>query len=215
MALTKLPSVFRKSTIKPNSPVTVNGVSSTKDNGIAKEQATAPSGSVIRDFRDQIKKGTPVTLNMSTFAAVVDFLKNKESINDRNFLLEKGLIFVARSDGRVSRALQNGIVELLYNDLGHPPATRLGNDYTLRPADGSYNKIDLPEIGKMYAWRTADGSYNNIDLPEMGKAGNTYARSVQQSHPVPKNQLPDPDLIFDTLLRREGVSGALLILTFG
>jgi linoleate 10R-lipoxygenase len=64
----------------------------------------------------------------------------------------------------------------VYNDLGHPPATSIGG----------------------YAWRTADGSANNIDLPEMGKAGTSYARSVQQTHPLPRNELPDAGLIFDT-----------------
>jgi hypothetical protein len=38
----------------------------------------------------------------------------------------------------------------VYNDLGHPPATTIGNQY---------------------AWRTADGSHNNVNLPEMGKVG--------------------------------------------
>lgn len=87
------------------------------------------------------------------------------------------------NEGPLATTIQNKIVELLYNDLGHPPATSIGN---------------------AYAWRTADGSHNNIDLPNMGKAGTPYARSVQQTHPVPKNQLPDPGLIFDTLLKREG-----------
>jgi len=72
----------------------------------------------------------------------------------------------------------------VYNDLAHPAATHIGNKY---------------------AWRSADGSFNNIDLPDMGKAGTPYSRSVQQLHPLPKNSLPDPGLVFDTLLRREGV----------
>jgi hypothetical protein len=37
----------------------------------------------------------------------------------------------------------------VYNDLGHPPPTSIGR----------------------HAWRMADGSYNNINLPEMGKVG--------------------------------------------
>jgi linoleate 10R-lipoxygenase len=72
----------------------------------------------------------------------------------------------------------------VYNDLSHPQATYVGNTY---------------------AWRAADGSYNNISTPDMGKAGTPYARSVQQSHPLPTNTLPDPGLVFDTLLKRDGV----------
>lgn len=39
----------------------------------------------------------------------------------------------------------------------------------------------------------------------MGKAGQPYARSVQQTHPIPRNLLPDAGLVFDTLLKREKV----------
>lgn len=39
----------------------------------------------------------------------------------------------------------------------------------------------------------------------MGKAGTPYARSVQQVHPLPRHMLPDPGLVFDTLLKREKV----------
>lgn len=33
-----------------------------------------------------------------------------------------------------------------------------------------------------------------------------YARSVQQTHPLPRNTLPDAGLVFDTLLRRDEVN---------
>lgn len=32
-----------------------------------------------------------------------------------------------------------------------------------------------------------------------------YSRSVQQIHPLPGHMLPDPGLVFDTLLKREAV----------
>lgn len=35
------------------------------------------------------------------------------------------------------------------------------------------------------------------------QAGSAYARSVQTLHPLPANQLPSPELLFDTLLKRE------------
>jgi linoleate 10R-lipoxygenase len=73
---------------------------------------------------------------------------------------------------------------VVYNDLAHPPATYIG-----------------PE----YQFRTADGSNNNPEAPDLGKAGTPYARSVQQSNPLPRNQMPDAGLVFDTLLRREKV----------
>ena len=39
----------------------------------------------------------------------------------------------------------------------------------------------------------------------MGQANLPYSRSVQQKHPLPQNMLPDPGLIFDTLLKRDKV----------
>lgn len=72
----------------------------------------------------------------------------------------------------------------MYLDLPHPPST---------------------SIGPKYAYRTADGHNNNPDLPDLGKAGMPYARSVQQTHPLPRNEMPDAGLVFDTLLRREKV----------
>ena len=50
-----------------------------------------------------------------------------------------------------------------------------------------------------------DGSYNNVCDPTMGKAAEPYARSVQQQHALPNNMLPDPGLVFDTLLKRDKV----------
>jgi hypothetical protein len=47
----------------------------------------------------------------------------------------------------------------------------------------------------------------------MGKAELPYARSVQQTHPLPRNMLPDAGLVFDSLLKRKKVE-TLVILIF-
>ncbi len=47
----------------------------------------------------------------------------------------------------------------------------------------------------------------------MGKADLPYARSVQQTHPLPRNMLPDAGLVFDSLLKRKKVE-TLVILIF-
>jgi hypothetical protein len=47
----------------------------------------------------------------------------------------------------------------------------------------------------------------------MGKADLPYARSVQQTHPVPRNMLPDAGLVFDSLLRREKVESLVVLAT--
>lgn len=85
-------------------------------------------------------------------------------------------------DGPVLQEFNDKVITLLYNDLSHPPATFIGNKN---------------------AWRSADGSGNNPLLPDLGKSGTPYARSVQPQHPLPPSVLPDPDLLFDALLRRE------------
>ena len=72
----------------------------------------------------------------------------------------------------------------VYEDLHHPPATYIGTEYQ---------------------YRSADGSNNNICVPDMGKASTPYARSVQQMLPISLDTLPDPGLVFDTLLRRQKV----------
>jgi hypothetical protein len=58
-----------------------------------------------------------------------------------------------------------------------------------------------------------DGSYNNTSDPTMGNADLPYARSVQQTHPLPRNMLPDAGLVFDSLLKRKKVR-PLVILIF-
>lgn len=59
--------------------------------------------------------------------------------------------------------------KIVYNDLAHPPATSIGNKY---------------------AWRTADGSYNNIDLPEMGKVNLVFRGPYCSLLNIPKGWNP-------------------------
>ncbi|KAJ7577084.1 linoleate diol synthase [Mycena floridula] len=167
---------FRLPSIWGNTPTAANGTATVNNDD--------PSASkTLRGFRDQIKSGTAINLDTTTLSAVVDAIRHTDGIDDRKLLLEHALSFVSRlPPGPVENGLQNKIVELLYNDLGHPPATCIGNKY---------------------AWRTADGSFNNVSLPDLGKGNTPYARSVQQIHPLPKHELPDSGLIFDTLLKRE------------
>lgn len=61
----------------------------------------------------------------------------------------------------------------------------------------------VPQGQIKYAYRTVDGSDNNPLIPALGKAGTPYARSVPSFNIVPKAALPDPGLVFDTLLKRD------------
>ncbi|KAF7294502.1 Heme peroxidase [Mycena kentingensis (nom. inval.)] len=143
--------------------------------------AAAPK--ILQGLREQVAKGANV-LNTSVLSSVVDTIRHRDSIDDRTLALEHGISFVSKMpEGKLATTMQNKIIELFYNDLSHPHATNIGNQY---------------------AWRTADGGQNNVNVPDMGRAGTPYARSVQQSHPLPKHEMPDASLVFDALLKRDG-----------
>lgn len=97
---------------------------------------------------------------------------------------------MARIDPASEVALKLGdtIIGGLYNTVPHPPAAHLGHKY---------------------AWREADGSDNNLQDPDYGRSGRPYARSAQGRGNLPVTSLPDPGLIFDTLLRRREVRSLL------
>jgi linoleate 10R-lipoxygenase len=56
---------------------------------------------------------------------------------------------------------------------------------------------------KGFSYREPDGSSNNPLIPHLGAAHTPYARSVASSHVAPVATLPDPGLVFDTLLKRD------------
>jgi hypothetical protein len=85
----------------------------------------------------------------------------------------------------------------VYNDLPHPPTGFLA------PPPLPQSRPPLPDSPNIhYAFRPADGSHYNRTNATLGMAGYPYARSVPSSHPLPPHSLPDPGLIFDTLLGR-------------
>ncbi|OQU97287.1 hypothetical protein CLAIMM_03240 [Cladophialophora immunda] len=104
-------------------------------------------------------------------------------IDDRKMHMEEAMQLVAalpdRSANRVK--ITSSLVDLLWNSLQHPPLSYLG--------DG-------------YQYRSADGSNNSYIFPKLGAANTPYARSVQPKITQP-GALPDPGLLFDSLLARE------------
>jgi cytochrome P450 len=143
------------------------------------ESATTKALNAVKD----LMKRAAGDINESTVSSVLDAVNHSGSLDDRKMLLEHLLTFMANHpSGKIQDLAQSFAIKMLYNDLSHPPSTFVG-----------------PE----HAFRTADGSNNNPDCPDLGKAGTPYARSVQQVNPLPRNQLPDAGLVFDTLLRRD------------
>ncbi|KAG9025874.1 hypothetical protein FS837_004792 [Tulasnella sp. UAMH 9824] len=142
---------------------------------------------LINNFRAQLKRGVPFPLSLQNVLSILDALitsKFAGGIDDRLYLLEHALTFLSRypPETVTSRELQDKVISLLWYDLAHPPASL---------------------VGSRYQFRSADGSGTSIWHPDMGQAGSAYARSVQTRQPLAKNQLPSPELLFDTLLKRE------------
>jgi hypothetical protein len=102
--------------------------------------------------------------------------------DDNKFLLEHLVQLISKLDdtSKLSSQLTGALINNLWNALPHPPLTSLGTKYK---------------------FREADGSYNNIRSPEIGAANTPYARAAKSS--VLQNiALPDPGVIFDSLMAR-------------
>jgi linoleate 10R-lipoxygenase len=122
-----------------------------------------------------------------TVSGFVGLAVNGDTVDDRKGAFEGGLAIMSRlpQGSATQTQMSNAAIAMLYNAIPHPPATFVGPEYN---------------------FRHADGGYNNIQQPDMGRAGTRYSRSVQPERVMPTHTLPDPGLIFDTLLRRRGVS---------
>jgi hypothetical protein len=77
--------------------------------------------------------------------------------------------------------MEQRAISILYRDLPHPPSTHVGQEFQFRSADGSGNSLSNPNLGKSFT---------------------PYSRSCSTTRSISDDQLPDPGLIFDTLLRR-------------
>lgn len=109
----------------------------------------------------------------------------------------------------------------VYEDLPHPPASYLTTLPSTLPPTATTSVTLSADVDKKkkpqnlkYAARPADGSNYNPLFPDLGKANTPYARTVPSTLQTPLSALPDPGLVFDTLLRRDkfrphpgGVSG--------
>ncbi|RDB26685.1 Linoleate 10R-lipoxygenase [Hypsizygus marmoreus] len=149
----------------------------------------------LSQYQDLIRKPA---FALEDLPAYWDAIKNQSRIglDDRELLLEKALVLMARlQHNPVSLKIQQFVIALLYNDLPHPPCSYLSTFNIAAP-------VAQPQNVK-YAYRSPDGSNYNPLFPSLGKAGSPYARSVPALKAVPKHALPDPGLVFDTLLKRD------------
>lgn len=122
--------------------------------------------------------------NAHTMAHALPTLASGEPLDDKELLLEHGVEMLQGMplNSGLSDAISKDFIKMLYHDLPHPVASL---------------------SGPQYKYRQHDGSGNNPFVPEMGKAGSPYARNVPPQKPKGPN-LPDPELVFEQLLRRKG-----------
>ncbi|KAF9512279.1 hypothetical protein BS47DRAFT_1394408 [Hydnum rufescens UP504] len=143
----------------------------------------------IDAFRSQVQRGLPVspTVVKATFDAIATKLQLTKGLNDRDDALEDILTLLSHSpNGPIINDVEENVVSLLYHDLPHPPSTH---------------------VGQKFQFRSADGSGNSLTNPDLGKSFTPYSRSCSTTRSISDDQLPDPGLVFDTLLRR-GVNSA-------
>lgn len=107
--------------------------------------------------------------------------------NDDNLLLERliQLLYKLPRHSRKGKLLTDAFITKLWSTLDHPQPS------------------PIPTLmGHDHRHRTADGSNSNPYLGTLGAAGTAYARAVAPMD-VQSPDMPDPGLIFDTLLARK------------
>lgn len=110
-------------------------------------------------------------------------------LDDRKMLLEDIVGWLAtagRSRHHGSNSFVNGVqgqfINLLWNDLSHPPTVDLAPEHRYRSADGSYNNL--------------------TGFPLIGAAKQPYSRSVKPLH-AHAPDVAEPEDLFDSILRRK------------
>jgi hypothetical protein len=173
----------------------------------------------LTDIKNAVDSGPPFSL--SDLPAYLNAVTNLGgTIDDRKFLLEKLMTLMSRLGADSSEfglKLQQCVIGILYKDLPHPPSGYLAlpapnQRHQQAPIDGSqFVSVNTPRDpadayrtkSVNYAYRSADGSDYNPLIPSMGKAGSPYARSVPSLRCLSPAALPDPELVFDKLLKRD------------
>lgn len=123
-------------------------------------------------------------LNIEDYKTLKDILEATVTgvEDDNGFLQERTVTLLAKlpPNSKDCKEATDAFVNTLWDSLEHPPAR-------LSSKDARY--------------READGSYNNPDVPSMGAANTRYARTTPAMVFKMPN-LPEPSLIFDSLMSR-------------
>ncbi|KAF3104418.1 hypothetical protein TWF569_000135 [Orbilia oligospora] len=140
------------------------------------EEETEPSSGFFKDLK------TFGIGDIRTLREVIQQKVTGELIDDKTYITERVIQLVADlpNGSRNRVAVTNDFVDRLWNIHHHPPEAYVGN---------------------RYSHRQADGSYNNIQFPHIGQAGQPFARSVRPMI-QPQGAYPDAGLVFDAVMAR-------------
>ncbi|KAI0094227.1 heme peroxidase [Irpex rosettiformis] len=148
---------------------------------------------LVDNVKSLVKQGPLVKDPEQVFKAFLQAVENPDAIDDRQGFFLEALALLCKVPPTTSLATKanNKVIEVLYHSLPHPPAMYLA----------PFQSPAAPQAQNGGKFRAADGGGNNLWLPDLGRSGMPYARDVENKHPLPPNVLPDPGLLFDTLLR--------------
>ncbi|KAI0060307.1 heme peroxidase [Artomyces pyxidatus] len=159
---------------------------------------TRPAHEIVQELERSVGLDHGLPFHLTDLPGYINAVKNigGGDIDDRKLLLEHILTLMARlpKGSPFAAKLQQFVISTLYKDLPHPPSGYLAIPPTSDSA--SANSVS-------YAFRSADGSDYNQLLPSLGKARSPYARSVPSQKCLNPSSLPSPELVFDTLLKRD------------
>ncbi|GAA5869954.1 hypothetical protein JCM8547_008113 [Rhodosporidiobolus lusitaniae] len=151
--------------------------------GLTTAEAAAPSdpkqkGGLFHSLWEQVKEGTfvgDVGVIFQALGSATGPLDDREDLLEHLVWMLQGL----PKDSPLQEPVTQKLIELLWHDLPHSGAA-------------------YSTVGPNY--RAADGGQNAPAA--IGAANTPYARSVPPLHPK-SPYLPDPTLVFDTLLKRD------------
>ncbi|KAG9254518.1 heme peroxidase family protein [Emericellopsis atlantica] len=135
--------------------------------------------------RDIVSQGTHIKSDLGLAVGAGEALLSGGEVNDRKYLVERVIQLAASlpNDSKLRSDLNAKFIGTLWRNLQHPPISYLGDEFR---------------------YRSADGSNNNFMYPQLGASGSHYARTVKPMYRQAV-ELPDPGVIFDSLLARGDV----------
>ncbi|KAJ3865441.1 heme peroxidase [Lentinula novae-zelandiae] len=152
----------------------------------ANQSPHAHSGitNLMQEMQTIKAKASPPDIKMAD--ALIDQVINPNAVDDRKGGISDALTVLAALPASSEAAVKigNAAIGLLYNTVPHPVAALMG---------------------EVHSFRHADGGGNNLQTPDIGRAGMPYARSVQSKWCSSSFSLPDPNIVFETLLKRRDI----------